>query len=357
MKKTALLTLLLACVLALTACGSSATSFDQVDVDKYVTLGEYKGLTYTPTDTTVTDYELTNALNTKLSESGYAVHKDDINLTEGTVQIGDTLNINFKGLKDGVAFEGGTAENYELTIGSGAFIAGFEEGLVGVTVGQTVNLNLTFPENYGQEDLAGEDVVFEVKVNSVKDRVEYTELTDDLAKLLNKEVSSADEFKAAVKNELVEKKKTEGENTVKSELWSLAVQNATFAKKMPKKLVKKAEQEFIDYYTALATQYAYDDLNEFLTANNIKKADFYAQAEEQGISMVQNQLAAYAVAKAEGYTVSDADLQTSAQKYASKYGYTSADKYLAAVGEDAARDQVILDFAENTVLEKAVAKA
>lgn len=357
MKKTALLTMLLALVLALTACGGSAAGYDKVNVDKYVTLGEYKGLTYTPTDTTVSDYELTVALNTKLSDSGYAVHKDDVNLTEGTVQIGDNLDINFKGLKDGVAFEGGTAENYELKIGSGAFIEGFEEGLVGAKVGETVKLNLTFPENYSSAELAGQAVIFEVKVNSIKDRVEYKELTDTLANTLNKETATAEEFKTALKNDLAEEKKAEGETEVKNQLWSKALQNVTFAKKLPKKLVEKAGQEFINYYTTLATQYGYDDLDGFLTANKITKENFNSQAEQQGISMVQNQLAAYAIAKKEGYTVSNEDLQNSAKKYADEYGYTSAEKYIAAVGEDAVRDQAVLDYAIDTVLKNAVEKA
>jgi trigger factor len=357
MKKTALLTLLLALILALTACDSSAISYDKVNVDKYVTLGEYKGLTYTPTDTTVSDYELTVALNTKLSDSGYAVHKDDVNLTEGTVQIGDNLDINFKGLKDGVAFEGGTAENYELKIGSGAFIEGFEEGLVGAKVGETVKLNLTFPENYSSAELAGQAVIFEVKINSIKDRVEYSELTDTLANTLNKETATAEEFKTALKNDLAEEKKAEGETEVKNQLWSKTLQNVTFAKKLPKKLVEKAGQKFIDHYTALATQYGYDNLDGFLTANKITKKNFNAQAEQQGTSIVQRQLAAYAIAKKEGYTVSNEDLQNSAKMYADKYGYTSAEKYIAAVGKDAVRDQAVLDYAINIVLENAVEKA
>lgn len=356
MKKLGFFTLLLVAVLALTACGGPAT-FEEAKVDKYVTLGEYKNLSYTPADTTVSDYELTVALNEKLSDSGYATYTEDANITTGTVQIGDTLNIDYKGTKDGVAFECGTASGQSLTIGSGQFIEGFEEGLVGKEIGSTVSLNLTFPENSGNEELNGAAVVFEVTINSVTERVTYGELTDSLANTLDSEVQTADEYRAAVKTELENEKISDAESDMKSTLWNAAIGNATFAEKMPEKLLESATNEFVEYYTAVATQNGYDDLEEFVTAQGITMDSFNSQADAYGLSMVQSQLTAYAIAKAEGYTLTDEIVTETATEYAAQYGYSSADDYIEAVGKDAVRDQAVLDYAVELVVANAVAKA
>jgi len=126
MKKTALIALLMIAVLAVTGC--SPASYEELNIAKYVTLGTYKGLSYEAVDTAVSDYELTVSVNKDLQAKGYEETKTE-SITSGVVQIGDTCNIDFKGLKDGVAFEGGTASGYSLEIGSGSFIAGFEEGV------------------------------------------------------------------------------------------------------------------------------------------------------------------------------------------------------------------------------------
>lgn len=354
MKKLGFFTLLLVAALAITACGGPAT-FDEVDVDKYVTLGEYKGLSYTPADTTVSDYELNVALNEKLSDSGYATYTEDANITEGTVQLGDTVNIDYAGTKDGVAFQGGTASGQSLTIGSGQFIDGFEEGLVGKEIGSTVSLDLTFPENYGNEELNGAAVVFEVTINSVTERVTYGELTDSLANTINSEVQTADEFIAAVKSELEAEKKSDAESDAKSTLWNAAIGNVTFAEKLPEKLLESSTNEFIEYYTAAASQNGYDDLEEFVTAQGVTMDSFNEQADAYGLSMVQSQLTAYAIAKAEGYAVTDDIITETATTYAAQYGYSTADDYIEAVGKDAVRDQAVLDYAVELVVSSAVA--
>ncbi len=355
MKKIALISLLLICALALTACGGPAT-FDKVDTSKYLTLGEYKGLTYTPADTSVSEYELTVALNNALNEKGYAKKNEDVNLKEGTVQLGDTLNINYKGLKDGVAFQGGTASNQELTIGSGQFIGGFEEGLVGKKIGSDVKLNLTFPEDYGNAELAGQAVVFEVKINSVVDRVDYSELTDEIAAKLDEDAKSAKEYMANLKTDLENEKKSEAESALKNTLWNTAISNTTFKDKLPKKLIESATQEFKNYYEAAATQNGYDSLEKFITAQGATMDSFNAQAKNYGTSIVKSQLTAYAIAKAEGFAADDAFINKSATAYASQYGYSTADKYISAVGKDAVRDQAMLDYAVELVIKNAKAK-
>ena len=165
MRKAAALLVLAAVLLSLCACGKAGTKtliYGDTDLSEYVKLGEYKGLSV---DTKSDEYKtaLQGIYDSDLANNDVYNKK-----LEGTVQNGDVVNIDFEGKKDGVAFEGGTSKGYDLTIGSGSFIAGFEEGLIGVNIGDTVDLNLTFPENYGNAELAGKDVVFTVKVNYVK---------------------------------------------------------------------------------------------------------------------------------------------------------------------------------------------
>lgn len=357
MKKMLLAGLLLAGTLSLTACGGPAT-YEKADPAQYLTLGDYKGLTYTAIDTSVSDYDLTVALNEKLSDSGYATYsEEDTTITEGTVQIGDTVNIDYTGTKDGVAFDGGSATGQSLTIGSGSFIDGFEEGLVGVAIGDTVDLNLTFPENYGSEELAGQAVVFEVTVNSVTERVTYPTLTDELANTLNSELNTAEEYLAELTKELEESNQSDAESDIQSILWNKTIENATFTGELPEKLLAQAEEEFVNYYTTVASQYSYDNLEDFLTANNITTTSFESRTAQYAESIVKSQLTAYAIAKAEGYTVTEEDYTAAVEEYAAAAGYSSADQYIEAVGEDAIRDQVVLDYAVDLVVENSVAAA
>lgn len=352
MKKTAWIALLLIVAMAITGCGTSKT-YAGLKIEKYVTLGEYKGLKYTPADTSVSDYALEVAVQQDMADNGYEVI-NTVELTEGTVQVGDVCNIDFKGLKDGVAFEGGTSQGYSLEIGSGSFIEGFEEGLVGVAIGSTVNLDLTFPENYSSEDLAGQDVVFEVKVNSVTKRKSYPEMTAEIANKLDENAMTADEYYSNKKSTLEAENIAAAEESLKDTLWNVAISNMTIAEELPKSLVEDAVEEFTAYYEMYATQSAYDSLEEWLTANNMTMTYFDQLAENYATSVVTSQLAAYAIANAEGYTLTDELYQQKAKEYATASGYTDVSQYIAAVGEDPIKDQAIMDYAVDLVVSNAV---
>lgn len=152
-------------ILSLCGCGKKSGKtliYGNIDLSKYIRLGEYKGISIDKSlDEFKTAYE--NILSSDADKIG-TVEK----VLEGTVKEGDTVNIDYEGKKDGVAFSGGTAQGKDLTIGSGQFIPGFESGLIGVKVGDTVDLNLTFPSDYHSAELAGAAVVFTVKVNYIK---------------------------------------------------------------------------------------------------------------------------------------------------------------------------------------------
>ena len=177
-----------------------------------VEMGEYKGLDYTVADSEVSDDELNAELDRMRKQ--YA----DMEVKDGEAADGDTVNINYEGFRDGVAFEGGKAENYNLILGSHSFIPGFEEGLVGVKAGEDKELNLTFPEDYYHEDLRGASVVFKVHVNEVKHEV-LPELDDDFAKDVNAPgVENVEDLKKLVKDRLASSKKSKAEDEAEEKL-------------------------------------------------------------------------------------------------------------------------------------------
>ena len=201
MKRFLSLTLVIFSLLTLlTACGkTSNVLFVNTDFDKVMTLAEYKGLEL---DTSSDDFKelFDNTVASDVKSNSLYMEK-----TEGTVSEGDIANIDFVGKKDGVAFDGGTGASYDLEIGSGSFIPGFESGLIGVKIGDTVDLNLTFPKDYGKEELNGQDVVFTVTVNSVQttEGVEPKDIYKDLGyETLEKYESDVKE--RAIKNYFLE---------------------------------------------------------------------------------------------------------------------------------------------------------
>lgn len=188
MKRILSLTLITLLVIScLAGCGKKDRILYNCNLSKYVDLGEYKGLVVdTSSDEFAKYYQ--DVLDSDSQSYDITTEK-----TSGTVKNGDTANIDYVGKKDGVAFEGGTAKGYDLTIGSGTFIPGFEEGLIGKEIGSTVDLNLTFPESYSSEELAGADVVFTVKINSVEGTPPIEEMYEKVG------FSSAEEYEKDVK--------------------------------------------------------------------------------------------------------------------------------------------------------------
>ena len=166
-------------------------------MSKVLKLGQYKGIEYTMQKTNVSEEEIEQQIQMILAQSSSKVEKDG-----DTVENGDIATINFIGLKDGVAFEGGTGNDYDLEIGSGTFIPGFEEQMIGMKLKETRDLNLTFPENYGASDLAGQDVVFKVTVSKLSIKKE-AELNDEFVSTLGVPgLKTVDEFKDYIKQGL-----------------------------------------------------------------------------------------------------------------------------------------------------------
>lgn len=192
----------------------------EVDVMPEVKLGEYKGMEVPAQDTTVTDADVDDALETKRQQQAELVLKED-----KPAEKGDTVVIDYKGSVDGEEFDGGSAENYSLELGSGSFIPGFEDQLIGHNADEDVDVNVTFPEDYHAKDLAGKDALFKVKIHEIKEK-QLPELDDDFAKDVDEDVDTLAELKEKTKKQLQEEKDNQAKAAIEDAAINKAVANA-----------------------------------------------------------------------------------------------------------------------------------
>lgn len=315
----------------------------------YVTLGEYKGLKVELEPAEVTDEELQD-------EVRYNVQLADAleEFTEGAVEMGDTANIDYEGKLDGVAFDGGTAKGYDLIIGSGSFIDGFEDGLVGVKVGDTVDLPLSFPENYYSDELAGKDVVFTVTVNSVK---RMPELTDELVNTITDgEYTDVASYQDHLRTQLLENKESQKDSEILNNLM-VQVANSCTINDYPQEMVDygmtNMENSYRQYAQSYNMEYA-DFLEAYLgmTEESFKEAALEAVKQN-----LQQELYLKAIAEAENMEISDEEYQEGCQRFADQYGYSSGEELEKDFGEGTIRISIlqekVMDFLkDNAVIEE-----
>ena len=318
----------------------------EYDVESMVKLGEYKGLTYTETDVSVSDDEVESQINSTLT-----AHATAEQITDRAVEDGDTVNIDIEGKIDGKTFDGGTASGASLTIGSGTFIDGFEDGLIGVKPGDKTTLKLKFPDEYKTNtDLAGKDVTFDVTVNYIKGDDIVPELDDDFVKGLNiDDVSNVKEYRAYVKSQLQANKESEAEKSKQSELLQQAVDNAEI-KEIPEELVTQYATQYTDYYKQYASYFGLE-LSDFLTQYmNQTEEEFNQSAEDYGKERAGYMLVVSAIAKAEKVDV-DALYDEKVAQYAEQSGYADA----ATLEKDYSKrylNQIIINEEVQNILEE-----
>ena len=296
-----------------------AISVTDMNVEDYVTIGEYKGLAVTVAEPSVTDADVEDYMeyiyiNNMSAEQG---------VTDRAVAIGDTVNIDYEGKKDDVAFSGGTATNQQLAIGSGQFIDGFEDGLVGVMPGETVDLNLTFPENYGNEELNGQAVVFTVTVNYIYPGLD--EFTDEgVASFGNSNFSNVEEMRQFSYNYLYENAQTDYDYSVESAVMEAFINQCEF-NTLPEDLVAQYRATMLENVEITASMYGTDaeticyyfygmELETFLDTYSVESA--------------KQVLAFQAVANKEGLTMTDDELEALLLEYATANGYTTVDEFI-----------------------------
>lgn len=280
----------------------------KVTVKPEVKLGEYKGIKASKPAAKVTADEVKSELARMQEQNSRMIDIDD-----RAVEKNDTVVIDFEGFVDGKAFEGGKAENYNLVIGSGQFIPGFEDQIIGHTVGEEFDVNVTFPENY-QEDLASKDAVFKIKLHSIKKK-ELPELDDEFVKDVS-EYDTLDQLKKSIKSDLENKKKTDADNKVTEELLE-TVANGIEAEIPPVMIEKEIDEMINEFAYRLQSQGL--DLDTYLKYTGMENDAFREGYRAGAESRVKLQLALEAVAKAESVEVTEDELNEEYKKLAETY--------------------------------------
>jgi len=284
-----------------------------VQVKPEVTLGEYKGLEVEALDTNVTDEDVANELKTLQERQAELVVKE-----EGTVENGDTVVLDFEGFVDGVAFEGGKAENHSLEIGSGSFIPGFEEQLVGLAAGESKDVEVTFPEEYHAAELAGKPAVFKVTIHEIKGK-ELPELDDEFAKDVDDEVETLDALKEKIKTRLENSKKHEAEHHLRDTVVEKAAANAEV--EIPEVMVTNEVNRMLQEFEQ-RLQMQGMNLELYFQFSGQDENALREQMKEEAVNRVRVNLTLEAIAKAENLEVTDEDVNAELENMAGMYNMT-----------------------------------
>lgn len=304
-------------------CGESTeTNVDlkQMKVDKYVTVGDYSNLSVSLAPAEV-DQDEWDQLTLAVYQNNLTA--DNGGITDRAVETGDTVVIDYEGKKDGVAFDGGTAQNASLTIGSGQFIDGFEDGLVGVMPGETVDLNLTFPEGYGNADLAGQDVVFTVTVHFIMPGADAME-DSVVAAMGIEDVGNMEELRQYVYDYLMEEAETNRTYNLQDALMGEMLERSEF-KELPQTFLDSYKEMMTDQIDIMASNYGVsaDDFTNYYY--NMSSADYVSQYSEM---QAKQDVLMQSIANQEELTVSDEELQEKLEEYVADGGYASVEELL-----------------------------
>jgi trigger factor len=284
-----------------------------VTVKPEVTLGEYKGLEVEAFDTNVTDEDVANELKTLQERQAELVVKE-----EGTIENGDTVVLDFEGFVDGVAFEGGKAENHSLEIGSGSFIPGFEEQLVGLAAGESKDVEVTFPEEYHAAELAGKPAIFKVTVHEIKGK-ELPELDDEFAKDVDDEVETLDALKEKIKTRLEDSKKHEAEHHLRDSVVEKAAENAEV--EIPEVMVNNEVNRMLQEFEQ-RLQMQGMNLELYFQFSGQDENALREQMKEEAVNRVRVNLTLEAIAKLENLEVTDEDVNAELENMAGMYNMT-----------------------------------
>lgn len=313
-KKTISLVLIMIFVLAvmtlMSGCGEKEP-YSGYDFSKYVKVGEYKGLEYKKIQVSVSKKEIEEEIESRLQSAA-----ETVTVEKGTVKDGDVINVAFEGKIDGETFEGGSSDSYDITVGTTPMIDGFVEGLVGKKVGETVTLDLKFPENYGKEDLNGKDVVFTVTINGKKVQ-KVPEYNLEFVKQQG-EYESLATYEAAVKDTLLENKRQKKENDVQADLWEQIVNGSEII------MYPKEKDEMVD--TALAAfksaaEKSGEEWSAYLTGVGFTEEELMNQITSYAEDKVFQELIIYSIADAEGLEVTTDEYESYMKSILAQSGY------------------------------------
>ena len=320
----------------------------EVAVKPEVTLGKYKGITVTKIDTTVTDEEVDAEIETQRNNNARTVS------VERPIENGDTAVIDFEGFVDGVAFEGGKGENYDLEIGSHSFIDTFEDQLVGKFAGDDVDVNVTFPEQYQAEDLAGKPALFKVKIHEVKAK-ELPELDDEFAQDVS-ECDTLADYKEEVKKKLADRKEADARRTKEDEAVDKIIDDAKMD--IPEAMIDNQVNSMINDFANNMMQQGLS-LEQYMQFTGMTMDKFKEQVRPDAVKRIQTSLVLEQIAKDENIEVSDEDVDAEIEKMAASYGM-EADKlkeYIQDAEKETMKNDIAIQKAITLVMDNAKERA
>ena len=307
-----------------------------------VTLGEYKGLKAEKPEVKVTAADVDERLKTLADRNTRLVSVDR------EAKSGDTAVIDFEGFLDGKPFDGGKGENHNLELGSGSFVPGFEDQVIGMKAGEEKDINITFPENY-HEDLAGKAVVFKVKVHEVKEK-EVPEMDDEFAKDVS-EFDTLKDLKADLKKKITEERQKDADRAFEENLMNQVAENITAD--IPDVMVENQARQYLDNFKAqISRQFPYEEYKKMTGMDDEK---LLADAKEPALRQVKMDLAVAAIIKAENIEASDEDVEAEYKKMAEQFGMDvdMVKKYLV---KEQVQDQLLSQKAVAVVVDSATAE-
>ena len=324
---------------AVEECGEEIVSHPQIDVVQIesgkpfvftatvavkpaVELGEYKGIQVEKAPIEVTDEEIEAQITKEREANSRTVTVDDRAVAQG-----DIVTLDFEGFVDGVAFEGGKGENYDLTIGSNTFIPGFEDQLVGAEIGKELDVNVTFPEEYGAKELAGKAAVFKCKVNGIKVK-ELPAVDDEFAQEVS-EFDTLDEYKADIKAKLLKEKENEAARAKEDAVIGKIIEGAKM--EIPDAMVEYQTRQMLDEF-AQRIQSQGISLDQYFQFTGLTEEKYMEEMKPRALQNIQSRLVLEAVAQAENLVAEEADIEEEIKKMADMYKM-EADKIKELLGE------------------------
>ena len=317
----------------------------------YVTLGQYKGVEVEIEAPKVTEESVDEYLEYVLS-----THAESVPVTDRSAQRGDIVNIDFEGKLDGVAFEGGSAQGFDLTIGAGGFIDGFEDGIIGMEIGETRDVDMKFPDPYDNNpDLAGKDVVFTFTLNSISEQI-IPELTDEFVKSLEMEdCTTAEDYRRFIHDGLAEQAQAAFEEEKTSAVVAIVEENTTFGA-APDGMTRRMNEMLIDSASSYAQMYGMST-GEYVAAVYGGTADTYEDVLlEEAEMMALRYLMIGAIAEAEDISVTDEELEQILADEAAQFGYEDVEEYKEEMDVEAYREYLLVQKVIEFLADNAVAK-
>ena len=305
----------------------------EVALKPEVKLGKYKGVTIDKIDTTVSDEDVDAAIERERENNARS-----ISITDRAVENGDETVIDFEGFVDGVAFEGGKGENYPLTIGSGSFIPGFEDQIIGKNIDEEFDVNVTFPEDYSAEELAGKAAVFKVTVHEIKAK-ELPELDDEFAAEVS-EFDTLAEYKEDIKKNLTEKKEKDAKDAKEDAVIEAIVADATM--EIPDAMLETQQRQMVEDFAANIEQQGIK-FEQYMQFTGMTPEKFLEQVKPQAEKRIKSRLVLEAVVAAENIVPTDDDFEADLKELAEQYNM-ELDKVKELVGEDS-KEQMMKDIA------------